>query len=335
MRAGLWFPRLCKAACLALAVGGCSAASGGESFDAERSDDTSRPVIGNTASRWNDPTNIRVCFVNGDGTSANERFIRELVTTEYAQAGLCFTGWSRCSSNPPCPTIRVYLGVPSGRNPNYGGESYIGAVCQVPAEWTMWLREDQLDHATIHEFGHAIGLRHEHARTDNDGACPYSSSEILPEDGGNQYYTVYDPNSVMNYCGQDRLTQTDIQGIMTFYGTNGPVQCDGGAGPGTSGSGSSSDSSCQYACADFGMVAGECGKDQYDRRWECDGTCLVQVQACGQSSGSGASSDPGSGESCQFACADYNYQAGQCHTDANGNSWYCDGACLEHVSSCN
>jgi hypothetical protein len=51
---------------------------------------------------------------------------------------------------------------------------------------------------TLHEFGHALGLVHEHARTDENAQCvPASSDEYHTLSGG--FITPYDKNSVMHY----------------------------------------------------------------------------------------------------------------------------------------
>ncbi len=300
-------------ACVGLAGLGCTVSP---ALEDEVTEDTSRPIIASTSNRWKDPQNISVCFVNGDGTSANEKFIRDLVTSEYAKAGLCITGWERCSANPPCPTIRLHVGVPSDADGQWAGESYVGAVCKVPHTWTMWLRTDQLNHATVHEFGHAIGLHHEHARTDNKGECAASSSEIVPEGGAIEYYTIYDPDSVMSYCGENRLTQTDIAGIRAFYGTSGAVQCGGNAPVET----------CTYSCAQYSYTDGQCKTDTNGNSWKCEGTCLNKVASCG------STTTP----SCeQYRCDQVGFGEGECGKDQYGRYWKCDGTCLNQVASCN
>lgn len=51
---------------------------------------------------------------------------------------------------------------------------------------------------TLHEFGHALGLSHEHARLDENAQCvPTSADEYHAAASG--YITPYDKNSVMHY----------------------------------------------------------------------------------------------------------------------------------------
>ncbi|NOZ71331.1 MAG: hypothetical protein GXP38_05360 [Chloroflexi bacterium] len=56
---------------------------------------------------------------------------------------------------------------------------------------TPWLNH------TLHEFGHALGLGHEHARTDENAHCVLTSQEYHTVNSG--HITPYDKNSVMHY----------------------------------------------------------------------------------------------------------------------------------------
>ncbi|NRA65553.1 MAG: hypothetical protein HRU19_13780 [Pseudobacteriovorax sp.] len=70
----------------------------------------------------------------------------------------------------------------------------------------------------IHEFGHAIGLSHEHNRGDRPASCTDSPQ------GTNGDTTVgsFDPNSIMNYCYgssyNNQLSAGDIATIQAMYG---------------------------------------------------------------------------------------------------------------------
>jgi hypothetical protein len=186
-------------------------------------------IIVQTSGRWRNRKNIPVCFTQGDGTSQMERGTRQVVESEYAKVGICFSGWGRCNASTPCPAIRIEY--PKKETVNYGGLAYIGETswtCNAAnsQKTTMWLREDQWDWAAVHEFGHALGLHHEHARTDNDGKCPSSKDEQVPGSASVSYIGAYDATSVMNYCsGQRRLSAQDMAGLKTFYAVGNDLSC--------------------------------------------------------------------------------------------------------------
>jgi Astacin (Peptidase family M12A) len=89
----------------------------------------------------------------------------------------------------------------------------------------------------IHEFGHILGLAHEHNRppqygvldipfitqcNDND-PDPYPLPQGSFKTKGNTLFTDYDPNSVMNYCrkpyfGRRDLSNLDKLAIRVYYG---------------------------------------------------------------------------------------------------------------------
>ena len=69
---------------------------------------------------------------------------------------------------------------------------------------TPWLNH------TLHEFGHALGLAHEHARTDENAGCvPSTISEYHTVSSG--FMTPYDKNSVMHYQFTVAETPTCVQ----------------------------------------------------------------------------------------------------------------------------
>lgn len=82
-----------------------------------------------------------------------------------------------------------------------------------PCQYNLKLGDDDLDmtvgppgthtgtpwlNHTLHEFGHALGLSHEHARVDENASCVYTlHDEYHTVNTG--YITPYDKNSVMHY----------------------------------------------------------------------------------------------------------------------------------------
>ena len=68
---------------------------------------------------------------------------------------------------------------------------------------TPWLNH------TLHEFGHALGLSHEHARADENANCmPAAHGEYHILSSG--YMTPYDKNSVMHY----KFTPAEVPGCQ-------------------------------------------------------------------------------------------------------------------------
>lgn len=80
------------------------------------------------------------------------------------------------------------------------------------------------EYVMLHEFGHALGLRHEHAR--DDSTCDVTLEHLdgprenRPDLDGEPLW-AYDADSVMNYCGPrvNKLSVGDIRAINTLYPT--------------------------------------------------------------------------------------------------------------------
>lgn len=97
--------------------------------------------------------------------------------------------------------------------------------------------EDCIKHATVHEFGHVLGLSHEHKSPsqnisqvclidffDNDSYNPTTDGLFHGETLlGNATFTGYDPDSIMNYCNANRFkmekpSALDELGLRAYYG---------------------------------------------------------------------------------------------------------------------
>ena len=86
---------------------------------------------------------------------------------------------------------------------------------------TLWIVNDtnfDVAASALHEFGHAVGLYHEHERHDRTD-CRISDEVIYPSDTI-VFLTLYDPDSIMSYCSrQKQLSASDVHGLQRFYGT--------------------------------------------------------------------------------------------------------------------
>lgn len=155
----------------------------------------------------------------------NRKQVEELVNREYGKAGFRFTGWGDCDANSPGIHVKVryqgqdkteQLGVmisgfQDGMKLNWARKC--GAA--VPTSTCVL-------NTALHEFGHALGLRHEMNRPDQVG-CEKDQTKGQGEAGALQI-GLYDPESVMSYC-RDRtnltLSDGDINTLRDYY--EGPI----------------------------------------------------------------------------------------------------------------
>jgi hypothetical protein len=180
--------RLFALSLLAIVPLGAGCALGAEDVDsdAERESES----IAWTANRWPEPGRIPVCIL--DRGSVSDEIVNDLrswVTNDYNRTALRFVDWGACGpQHQNVPAIKIQFskehnwttdgGVSAG-----GGWSYLG---KAQGDWSKpsmllrigntgaypagkWYRDFAIKATrgtAIHEFGHAAGLAHEHARTD-------------------------------------------------------------------------------------------------------------------------------------------------------------------------
>jgi hypothetical protein len=194
---------------------------------------------------------IPVCWVNAFENNEDpdkitniemSKIIKNTITQAYGELGICFSGWETCTSND-YPSIRLELqfdgSISHNSSYSYGtsGWSYVGnssdSRTMLIHGGGTWPSQQSLENSmggiAIHEFGHALGARHEHMRTDVTGdLCEYASedredhpNERFDPDSTKSNYEVlgnHDPDSIMHYCSEiNVLSDNDKIHFEEYY----------------------------------------------------------------------------------------------------------------------
>ncbi len=187
----------------------------------------------------------RVCFDDkfpGDAPWRKE--VSTIVKAEINdQTHFQFEGFTLCSARPDSE-IKVQL-LDKATRPNVAGHYSIGDE-RTPKEKILFHFQPNLErrammrlyrrfdtgtpltpaerhNVTLHEFGHALGLHHEHLRSDVTN-CKLSGTEIGHQPTDSKRVGPYDAISIMNYCNPYfwlspfHLSRGDLATIAEMYG---------------------------------------------------------------------------------------------------------------------
>ncbi len=202
---------------------------------------------------------LGVCWEIGNVFSSDQkRMIESAVVKEYAQAEFELYNWNECgpkqivadSSSPfgvtYTPNIDEDIRVDSCDNTNNpraseeGCDNYsalgsdnltlLGGVHLNQNADTTGLCSGQkngfcLQNYALHEFGHAMGLSHEHEGVGADN-CPAIGTVEAEFRKGKTTFGVTDKDSIMNYCKnihdmvnlqEPKLSSADMSGLLALY----------------------------------------------------------------------------------------------------------------------
>jgi hypothetical protein len=179
---------------------------------------------------------IPVCWeMSSNITDGDKTIVMDSVKNAYQQAGFEFTGWDDCKNDsrgiriaeasskdgfPKTAAFGAFVnGVRSGIKLEFKFESFY-PVCKTSSK----RREECVAATAVHEFGHALGLRHEANRP--DGSC--KSFDQVGGQGEDFALPIgaYDPVSIMNYChlveiyqkgGDPNLSKGDLDTLDIYY----------------------------------------------------------------------------------------------------------------------
>jgi hypothetical protein len=203
---------------------------------------------------------IPVCFKNvpnGDNGSNNySKSLRDAVESKWGRyANITFTGWYQCPEENPGEVVQIIDTQSHSVNPQTDGVGHnVGGPRKMFLSYARWdgcgsnflgfgvSDWNCFSFTAMHEFGHAIGFKHEQQRSDTPVSCTNGQkfgqgmTDVRLGDGAESpFMTEYDANSIMNYCNSNwnnggNLSVLDIAGLQAMYGRRLPGNIVAGRG---------------------------------------------------------------------------------------------------------
>lgn len=180
---------------------------------------------------WPSADPLVVCWISGyEGRDKEIEWVKASIERTWERAAnIRFTGWKACNETRGRVDIPIFI-KDAGPYVLGLGRSIREMVLNFDfQEWGCGAsacrfdetrRKEVIESIAIHEFGHALGLSHEHNRTDTPDSC-----EKDPQGpNGTLDFGEWDSISVMNYCNPGlglELSRTDINAVQFMYGAKG------------------------------------------------------------------------------------------------------------------